>query len=487
MKVCLLISPLVTNDKMKSYFSYPLGVLYVGAKAREEGYDVKVIDKNIELGSIIREEIKDTVEAIKNDLVNVDMDVLGICVSFSVNERFMNDLGAVLKDSLDFTIVFGGANSSVRVIETLRKSRADFVVIGEGEITFSELLRAIESGQDFRSVKGLAYYDCDSLIITKSRPYITDLDSIPFPARDLLDMEKYFFEFGKGRSSGRSDYVERQVSMISSRGCIHDCIFCSIHLTMGCFYRVRSPENVLEEIKGLINDYDITRINFEDDNFSLQKRRAEKICDLIIENDLNITWSLPNGIRADALDKSLVRKMALSGCRRVFVAPESGNQQVVTNIVKKKLDLKDVEKAVRMFKEEGIVVDGSFVIGMIGETRENILESVRYAGKLQRMGMSKVAFNIAIPLYGTELYKQAVENNALKDDFSSDDLFTNRAVMKSDEWTLEEVEELQRVGYWLINASAFRKVTNLGWLMLNGRWGELREKIKVWKYKWFDI
>lgn len=135
-------------------------------------------------------------------------------------------------------------------------------------------------------------------------------------------------------------FSEGWASLFTSRGCPYNCNFCTINLTMGRQFRPRSPENVFAEIKQLYEKYGIRHINFEDDNLTMNKERAEKIFDLLIKNKINITWSTPNGIRVENIDENLAQKMKQSGCRRVFVAPESGVQRVVSQIIGKSLDLK---------------------------------------------------------------------------------------------------------------------------------------------------
>ena len=132
--------------------------------------------------------------------------------------------------------------------------------------------------------------------------------------------------------------------MITSRGCPHNCVFCSIHIVMGRKWRGRSPENVVDEIEQLVHTYHIKQIDFFDDNMTLNTKRMETICDLIAKRGLDIEWYTPNGVRADGLDENLLTKMKASGCKKIRIAPESGVQRVVDQIIKKNLNLKDVEK-----------------------------------------------------------------------------------------------------------------------------------------------
>jgi len=230
---------------------------------------------------------------------------------------------------------------------------------------------------------------------------------------------------------------------------------------MGKRFRTRSPENVIEEIKKLKQDYEIKHINFEDDNLTLDVKRFEKLLDLIIENNLEITWSAPNGIRPEHIDEDLVKKMKNSGCRRVFVAPESGEQKIVDGIVKKNLELGKIEKAITLFKKHGIIVDGSFVIGMIGETKKDIWKTIKYALRLRRLGLNKVGVHIATPYYGTQLYEQAKEKGYLREDLDSSLMTTTEPLIDTPEWSKEEIHQIQILAIWLFNYNLRRKIDSI--------------------------
>jgi radical SAM superfamily enzyme YgiQ (UPF0313 family) len=175
---------------------------------------------------------------------------------------------------------------------------------------------------------------------------------------------------------------------------------------------------------------------------TLDKKRMETICDLIIEKKLNIEWFTPNGVRADTLDENLLKKMKASGCKKIRVAPESGVQRVVDQIIKKNLDLKEVEKAVALSKKVGIKVGCFFVIGLIGETKKDIEESINFAQKLRRLGADGFYFSYATPVYGTELYEQAKRGGFIRDCFSDDALAEAQPLIETPEFTADELREL---------------------------------------------
>jgi radical SAM superfamily enzyme YgiQ (UPF0313 family) len=211
---------------------------------------------------------------------------------------------------------------------------------------------------------------------------------------------------------------------------------------MGRQWRGRSPENVVDEIEQLIHTYRIKQIDFNDNNMSLDKKRMETICDLIMERGLDIEWYTPNGLRADTLDENLLTKMRASGCQKIRVAPESGVQRVVDRIIKKNQDLKEVEKAVVLSKKLGIKIGCFFVIGLIGETKEEIKKSVDYAYKLRKLGADIFHFSVATPIYGTELYEQAKRGGFLKENFNDESLAEAQPLIETPEFTADDVREL---------------------------------------------
>lgn len=478
MKICLINPPLKTEQGVGKVPTFqPLGLAYVAAMIEKE-HDVCIIDANVEgcnrdgtSGAILTtgldsEELKDRIRDFEPDLV-------GITVPFSVNAASSLETASLVKAvRREIVTVFGGPHPTIRPVETLSHPDVDIVVIGEGEHTISELVEAIETRalDRLHDVKGICFSDGSRPVVTEPRPMITDLDSLPFPARHLLPMKKYFEAYEEGESA-RSLYTfhSRWASMITSRGCPFKCNFCSIYLSMGNSFRERSPENVLLEIDQLVNRFGVRHINFEDDNLTFDRKRVYDICSDMVKRDYNLTWSTPNGIRADIIDAELVQMMARSGCKRVFVAPESGDQRVLTEIIGKSMDLAKVEEAVRLFTQYGITVDGSFVIGSIGETKKEIWKTIRYALKLKRLGLATAGFHIATPLYGTRLYEEAKTKGFLTEDFSDKTLTSGRPLIETPEWTGAELRRLQGIANWLVNYGIAKKI-----LSLLRRWGRLR-------------
>jgi magnesium-protoporphyrin IX monomethyl ester (oxidative) cyclase len=370
-------------------------------------------------------------------------DLVVITVPFSGWSKTAFDVASAAKSiDKDITTVLIGLHPSARPADCLMHPNIDFVVIGEPEQTVSELAGVLEQGkvEDLKKVRGIAFIKNGETIITPPRPVIQNIDSLPFPARHLLPMEAYFAAVKENPLRG--EIRKPWAIMITSRGCPYNCVFCTVHTVMGKKWRARSPENVVDEIEQLVHTYHIKQIDFLDDNMTLDKKRMETICDLIVKRGLDIEWYTPSGVRADTLDENLLTKMKESGCKKIRVAPESGVQRVVDQIIKKNLSLKEVEKAVVLSKKVGIKVGCFFVIGLIGETKKDIEETINYAYKLRRLGADGFIFSIATPQYGTELYEQAKRGGFLRDGFSDEALSAAEPLIETPEFTADDLREL---------------------------------------------
>ena len=450
MRVCLINPPrpYPKNWGKPSIFQ-PLDIAYIAAML-EKNHEVRVIDAIAEGWRTLQQvDEMSYLQGLKNDEIasrvrDWSPEVVGITIPFSGWSRPMYDVASAVK-SVDKDIItfLTGLHPSTRPEDCLAHPDINFAVIGEPEYTVSELADTLEQKghvKELKKVNGIGFVNEGKIVITSPRPAIQDLDSLPFPARHLLPMDTYFAAVKENPL--RAEVCKPWATMVTSRGCPYTCIFCPNYNVTGRQWRGRSPENVVDEIEQLVRTYRIKQIDFFDDNMTLNKKRMEDICDLIVKRRLDIEWFTPNGVRADTLDENLLRKMKASGCMNVRVAPESGVQRVVDQVIKKKQNLKDVEKAVVLAKKVGIKVGCFFVIGLIGETKKDIEETINYAYKLRKLGADRFYFSIAMPIYGTELYEQAKRCGYLKKDFSDDSLGDLSPLIETPEFTAAEVLEL---------------------------------------------
>lgn len=295
------------------------------------------------------------------------------------------DLKKLLPESL--TIV-GGPHSTVAPLKTLQEFPIfDIAVMGEGELTFLNLIRLIEDNQMelLKSVKGIAWRSKVGIKVNTPREPIVSLDSLPFP---------------------NYDYIKRRIKIypiFSSRGCPYQCVFCC--RILGNRIRVRSPENVIDELKYAIYNFNPKLISFADDTFTLAKRRAMEICELIINEGLSkkIKWAALS--RVTGVDQTLFNKMKEAGCISVDFGVESGNPEVLKRI-KKRITVADAERAIKMAKKAGLKTGSYFIIGHPYESTQTILDTIKLATKLNT---TMVSFGIMVPYPGTEIYEMAIK------------------------------------------------------------------------------
>ncbi len=466
MKICFVNPPYLLPDNWKGTVrvSQQLGLAYVAAALEKAGHEVRIIDCVAEgwksthaqdgkkYAGISFDELHDRIKKISPDAVGI--------TTFTSQKRSALQSAKAAKDADKKIIVFlGGPHISVRPEDCLSDRNVDFVVMGEGEISTVEAINALQDGKSLSKIKGTGFKENDRLVMNERRQLIENLDELPLPARHLLPMEKYFAAARSMQTARVSD--KKWASMITSRGCPYNCIFCSIHLSMGRKWRARSPENIIAEIEELVSRYGVEQVNFEDDNMSLNRERMEKICGMIIGKKIKIEWNCPNGLRADTLDEPLLMKMKEAGCTDIFVAAESGVQEVVDKIVGKGLDLKKVENAVVLCRKVGISVGVFFVLGLPGETKEDMKKTIEFGRKLRRLGASTCSFFVANPFYGTRLHQLARESGYLTRDDGADieNGFLNLdAMIRTPQFAPEDVKGLREQAMGEQDASAIMQV-----------------------------
>lgn len=302
-------------------------------------------------------------------------------------------------------ILLGGPHATGSPETTVTVPGVTAAVIGEGEETFLEIVEALEHKRPITEVKGIAYRDAGgSLVRTPLRQPIGNLDVLPLPARDLLPMHLYYSPPTKSLGGGRI------ANIIASRGCPFKCTYCLSDMMWQGKYRYRSVDKIIEEIVECVDKYKCDEINFNDDLFTLDKKRVEDFCKKIIAKKIDIRWVVMS--RCDYLDPDMLALMRKAGCGKIAMGLESGSPEVL-KCMNKKLDVLQSVEAVRIIKKAGLSVGVSFVLGHIGETEKTIKETIKLA---KRLNADTVAFFQASPYPGTEFYRQAKELGYLRKD-----------------------------------------------------------------------
>ncbi len=442
MKVLLIRPPYSADTRsLAKLADFPLGLAYIAAVLEKEGHEVAVIDALIEgfdqesqLGRhLIRYGLSE--EELRQRIKKLLPDIVGVSCLFSTQSDNAHNVCKIVKEvNKDIITVMGGSHPSVMWEETLCDENVDFVVIGEGEYTMRDLLKKLESKTDFSTLDGLAFKKEGEIKANPKTKFIENLDELPFPARHYFLMEKYF-DPDKYQVSPRETPA---ATIMSSRGCPANCIFCSIHTVWGRPFRARSAENVLNEIGLLVERYGIKEIQFEDDNLTFDKKRLIAICDGIKMRFPHLKW-LAVGIALWALDEEMLISMRESGCYRIFLPIESGDQEVLTKIIKKPLRLDKVPFLVKKMRSLGIGVEGFFVVGFPGETPEQVKRTLQY---IRRLNLDAYYIFYATPYPGTELYDICKKHNYIIDNFSYKDLESRRIHIET---PLLPAEKLRRI------------------------------------------
>jgi radical SAM superfamily enzyme YgiQ (UPF0313 family) len=392
----LLIDPITPySDQMN------LGLVYLGSYIDKAGYNVRIIDMNFRK--------QDAYERLDEALAEFKPDVVGISIIsyFAFNEvcKLLRKLRAQTKSK----IMVGGTSPSMfpkRML--LENDEIDFLVFGEGENTFVELLGVLSQDSNrFSSIKGLAYRDGRRVIVNDKRPLIDNLDSLPMLNFDLVDLvAKYGFLYYK------DTYI-----MATSRGCPYNCSFCLSNILCNRNWKYFSAQRVVDEIENAYCKYNLRRISFQDDNFVMQPERVIEICRMIRQRGLKIKLWLDGGIRADRLTKESFQELCASGLELGVLAVESGSAKVFEMIGKGET-LEEVKKTLVMLKSAHIDLNIFMILGLPGDTHETFLESLALARKYN----VKCRWHFAFPFEGTRMFEYVKKSGRLLRNVSGYDI-----------------------------------------------------------------
>ena len=360
----------------------PLGILSIASFLESKGIHVDVIDFSIHPRAKIRPEF---------------YDVIGFSINISNRKVSMQAIADIRKRFPSKQIVVGGPLPISNPELFMQTQDIDAVFTCEGEEALYEYI----TEQSKEAVKGIYLRNGAEYRFTGERDWIKDIDSLPFPAFHKVDITKY---------NGVPKRERPISSMLTSRGCPYSCIFCS-H-SMGRKWRSRSPERVVNEIEWQVNEFGVNEICIYDDNFSVDKQRAERICDLLIENNVPVSLQFSNGLRADSLDSHLLEKLKAAGTWLIGLAPESGNPKVMKRI-RKGFNHGQVMEVRRACKKLGIRTFGFFMIGFPFESKAQIEDTIRFSKDLD---CEMVEHNKVVPYAKTELFDMMVDNKELVED-----------------------------------------------------------------------
>lgn len=409
----LLINPYYPISETPSP---PLGLAFLAAVLESAGIKVQILDL------VVYPYSKDQLDHLLHEFKPHLVGATAVTMNFDHAVRVLQDVKSI---DADILTVMGGPHVSFCVEETLESHpEIDVIVMGEGEETLTELVKAFKSRTSWEAINGLAYENEGQLVVTAPRKPIQDIDTLPEPARHLLPLGRY-------RALGLP------ISMTTSRGCPFKCIFCVGRKMVGPKVRYRNPIKVVDELTYLAG-LDFHQINIADDLFTASKKHCLAVCDEIIHRKLNVKWT--SFTRVDTVSGPVLEQMKLAGCTAVSFGVESGSPEIL-NTIKKGITLDQVIAAVNLCNDVGLTPQASFILGLPGETPDTLKQTVTFAEKLKKMGVLH-GYHLLAPFPGTDVrencqnYDIQIMSNAWKD------YHANKAIVRTTAITEQTLDDI---------------------------------------------
>lgn len=412
------------HKRSDKYLEYPIYLAYTVAVLEEAGFEVGFLDGVMEEMSIA--DFAEAVAKTSPELVVLECSTPTINYDLQTARAVKERLGHVF-------VALVGSHPTFFHQQILAENEAvDAICRGEFEITVRELARALADKAPLSGVQRLSYRDDDQVHVNEDRPFLQDLDSLPFPARHIVKDAGY-------RSANYAG--ERPTTMVSSRGCPWRCTFCLwVETLYGHRFRARSAANVVAEMEEVVRDHGVDEIYFDDDTFTIGKDRVLEICRLIRERGLQVHWICQS--RVDTVDREMLAAMKEAGCHQIRFGVESGSPKML-KIMKKGLHLERAVETFRICRELGINTLAFFLFGVPGEDQETIRETIEFAKRLEA---DSAQFAVAIPHPGTKLYEECVRNGWLVyQDW--EDFAACNSLIETPQLTRQEVERARIRAY----------------------------------------
>ena len=393
------------------------GLAYIAAVLRQDGHEIMFLDAmamGFDIGQCIYK-----IAAFKPE----------IAILHATTPTFKNDAEVLdlIRKRTGAVCGLVGTHPTALPEESLLQSPADFVVVSEAEFTLRDFCQNFKN--DWIQIPGLAFRRDGKILRSPARPLFMDLNQLPFPARDLMPVERYTMPF-----FGDAPFV----TVIPSRGCPFQCTFCRAGMVWGESTRHRTPDNICDELEEIISKYGIRNVVMMTDTLTIKLDWTEALVRRIIDRNIKIRWI--GNSRVDTVNLELLKLMRQSGCEVLSFGIESGNQEIL-NQSRKNIDLEQTVQTIRWAKEAGITTFGYFIVGLPGETWDTINESIQFAIKANP---DYVNFHVATPFPGTELYNLAKKNNWLTTDDWSQYEEEGSAVMRTEHLSPEDLVKAQK-------------------------------------------
>lgn len=451
-RVMLIFPPMMDAKLLADTMACPpMGIASLAAYIRDI-VDVKLLDCLVE-GYRNRVSVNFDVMRVGLDYDDVIAriqayapDMVGLSCIFSSQMACVRELARRIKAIAPQTVIVTGGTHPSFLAETVLRSESalDYIVLGEGELGLRAIIEALNTGKPMTDIDGIAFRQDDQVVVNPRTTYIQDLDALPWPARDLLPMEKYF---AINQPMGLHWRKRRNTPIVSSRGCPYKCAFCSSHLHWGSHFRKRSAEDVLAEIEHLRVTYNIQELKWQDDNLTADRKRAEAIFYGMIDRGLAMPWNTPNGIALWTLDDDMLRLMKKSGCFEITLAVETGDPVSFEKYVGKPFTFEKAKDVARLARKNRITTAAYFIAGFPGETTEQVKRSMQFGLEL---GVDYLFPFIYNPLPGSELWRECLEKGYIDDNYKyeeANNYYIPGSVINGDAFDVNEALVAQSVAY----------------------------------------
>lgn len=431
----LLLNPDTENINL---LTPPLGLCYLAGMLKKRGYNNIVgIDLHVDEFSKLEKEVKDA------DIVGIQTMSKAFSTVIEISKK-LKEINPKVK------ICLGGPHPSLEPYECMNEKVVDFIIGGEGEYPFFNLVSALDNGKSFEGIKGL-YYRKDGKVIDNGNFFINNLDEYPFPDYDAFDFKKFTkFKF------------MTIISLSSSRSCPNVCTNCQPALRkIAGYYRQRSVDNVIEEIKFMKKKYGARLFGFIDNTFTINYKWVEEFCEKV--KKLNIIWSGAATIKT--VDKKLLQKMKDANCAKISFGVESGSQRVLDEVLNKNITAEKARNVIKWCNEVGLRTNCWFMIGIPGETKEEMMETVEMA---KTIGANSVMFSVGVPqphIKWNEMFKDYIIPHNLLDLekpgqykynlFGDDPWFGKTSLFQTPEWGPDFIE--------LVKQKIVNDFVEMGW------------------------
>ncbi len=431
MRILLIDPPFFRFIKYYNRY-FPISLSYLAGVLEKEGHDVLVYDADCNVNPArmdytrLEEDYPEYLESVKNDdcaiwhemrnkIRDFRPDVIGITVwtTFAASSFKVASLCKEYDDRIP--VVMGGPHISIKYEEVIKIcSHVDFLVRGEGEETIIELVNVLGDHHDsnrtdnfkneLSKIRGLSYRENTQAVHNPPREFIKDLDSIPYPARELL--------------SNKNSYSSEDMGLLmTSRGCPYNCFYCATSIWKRKI-RYRSIDNVINEIKLVIDRYNTQQFTFKDDSFTVNRQRVMEFCNRLKNENIDISWDC--NTRVDLVDEELLRVMKSAGCNSIKVGVESGSDRILKKM-NKGITLDQVRRAARLFKKVGLHWTGYFMIGIPGDTIDDANRTLEF---MYEIDPDFASISVYEPFPGTPMFEEGIEKGLVKEDMTLEDFYT---------------------------------------------------------------